>query len=301
MIHEYAIEPSVLLEWADDTRDYAEFFREYGLGTPRVLSSFPQSKWRKLRSYLLEKTPANDQSLQSQRYIEMIKSLGECIAEREVQPLGDSQWQDYVKVVHNLLPFDVILSSTLISVENNITPETMYDLESVWNHQNQMSISRTTEGLNLALSGFVRLTTKNVILIDPYGATDEGLKEIKSLINQLDFNRVNHRNPSVILYYKNKHDGRDAVVVRNDLLEDTNVEQAGGELKVFCLEVIPENDVFHNRCILTEHGGIMWGHGLTVTGNEAHTDDVALMGKDIYDKKWRQFVENNVFDIASEA
>ena len=33
MIYEYALEPAVLTSWASNDRDYAEFLREYGLGT----------------------------------------------------------------------------------------------------------------------------------------------------------------------------------------------------------------------------------------------------------------------------
>ena len=42
MIYEYALEPAVLTSWASNDRDYAEFLREYGLGTPRIVSSFPK-------------------------------------------------------------------------------------------------------------------------------------------------------------------------------------------------------------------------------------------------------------------
>ncbi len=44
MIYEYALDPAVLSTWASNERDYAEFLREYGLGTPRIISSFPKKK-----------------------------------------------------------------------------------------------------------------------------------------------------------------------------------------------------------------------------------------------------------------
>lgn len=44
MIYEYALDPVVLSTWASNERDYAEFLREYGLGTPRMISSFPKKK-----------------------------------------------------------------------------------------------------------------------------------------------------------------------------------------------------------------------------------------------------------------
>lgn len=80
MIHEYAIEPNVILTWASNGRDYAEFFREYGLGTPRIISNFPKSKPAKFRSYLLKHCPANSESLQVQRYIEIVQKIAEMTA-----------------------------------------------------------------------------------------------------------------------------------------------------------------------------------------------------------------------------
>lgn len=67
MIYEYALEPAVLTLWASNNRDYAEFLREYGRGTPRIASSFPMKKATKLRSYLMQHCPQDAQSLAGQR------------------------------------------------------------------------------------------------------------------------------------------------------------------------------------------------------------------------------------------
>jgi len=72
-------------------------------------------------------------------------------------------------------------------------------------------------------------------------------------------------------------------------------------LEVFGLIETENSDFFHNRCILTEPVGVIAGHGIGVSGDELHIDDVILMKPKIYQKKWQQFIEKNCFEKASEA
>lgn len=44
MINEVAIDPEFLLEWSKDRGKSKEFLNNYGLGTRRIVSSFPKNK-----------------------------------------------------------------------------------------------------------------------------------------------------------------------------------------------------------------------------------------------------------------
>ncbi len=50
----------------------------------------------------------------------------------------------------------------------------------------------------------------------------------------------------------------------------------------------PDGERLHNRYILTDLGGVSFGIGLD-DGNEGETDDVALMGREQYDRRWSQY------------
>lgn len=308
MIHEYALDPSVLTFWASNDRDYAEFFREYGLGSPRIVSSFPKKKVSKLRSYLLQHSPEDSQSLTSQRYTEMVTKLLESIVLRDVSENKPANWSDAAVAENERVPFDVILSSMPINVGQNVTPENMYSQGSVWNHPDQIDIQRTNAGLLSVVSHLTRLSTQKIVIVDPYGWTSEAIGFVCYLINSLRDGRLADAVPSLTLFYKEKRGGGKsgkgspgADHVKNLILQGIEGGLTKIDLQVVELRESTEGDVFHNRCILTEHGGVITGHGIGVSGVEAHTDQVILMRSDIYLKKWNQFVDECCFEEISKA
>jgi len=306
MIQEYALDPAVLSAWASNSRDYSEFMREYGLGTPRIISSFPKKKAPKLRSYFLSKGPADDDSLQGQRYLEMVQKMVEVLIFRDGFDTEDSDWDVNAKVENGRAPFDVVLSQEAIDTPRNITPQNMYSTGSIWNHPRQVNIQRTVEGIQMVLMDFLRLATDRVVIVDAFGWTQEAIITVQQVINLILERRVNSQLPCIHLYYKEKKGGNrsgvgspDAITVKNRILKGISDSLSNIDLQVFELREIEGNDVFHNRCILTEHGGMITGHGIGVSNDEAHTDEAILMSSEIYAKKWRQFVEDSCFQVVS--
>ena len=206
MIYEYALEPAVLTSWASNDRDYAEFFREYGLGTPRIVSSFPKKKASKLRSYLLQHSPQDAQSLTGQRYTEMVLKIVESIVVRDVQVHNTAEWVEAAVVENRRAPFDVILSSTEIREGNNVTPASMYSQGSIWNHHGQLNVSRTNEGLLGAVLNLVRLADAKVVIVDPFGWTVEAISFIQFMLQAITSNRVSEGLPAIVLGFLQNSD-----------------------------------------------------------------------------------------------
>ncbi|MBE4464286.1 hypothetical protein HJ014_06130 [Vibrio parahaemolyticus] len=308
MIYEYALEPTVLLAWASNDRDYAEFLREYGLGTSRLISSFPKKKASKLRSYLLQRSPLDEQSIAGLRYTEMVTTLVESIVLRDVSDPLLELWSESVIAENNRVPFDVILSSEPIDSDINITPESMYAVGSVWNHSDQINIHRTNEGFFAAIANVVRLASKDIIIIDPYGYTDKATSFLSYMLNQLHRRRIRNELPKISLFYKERRGSQSggtgspaAEHVKGQIVQGLTFDASQIELYVTELKDIEGNDVFHNRCILTELGGVITGHGIGVSGEDAHTDEAILMNSDTYNKNWTQFVEQCCFEVVSKA
>ncbi|QPI41610.1 MULTISPECIES: hypothetical protein [Pectobacterium] len=308
MIYEYALDPNVLYSWATNERDYAEFLREYGLGTPRIISSFPKEKKSKLRSYLLQYSPDDTQSLTAQRYTEMVINILNSIVVREVQDHEVTNWQEAAVIENRRIPFGVILSSMEIEENNNITISSMYSQSSIWNHPGQLVISRTNAELFSIVSNLVCLAENKIVIIDPYGWTTEAVRFIRFMLQSIPRNRVVSNFPIIMLFYKEKRGSENggrgspsAGHVRLQIIQGLIDDLPNLQVQVFELRERGDADVFHNRCILTEHGGIITGHGISVSGEESHTDEAILMSSDIYQKKWQQFVEQNCYEVASEA
>lgn len=300
MIYEYALEPNVLVNWAATTRDYREFLREYGLGNPRVFSSFPKQKASKLRSYLLQSAPPDDQSLHSQRYTEMVTALVDTVVIREITDNNSGIWQQHVHEENTRLPFHAVLTNQPIATPRNITPATMYEAESPWNHARQVNVERVQEQFKCLLINLLRYSSEKIIFVDAYAWNNESIKTISELIKAAFQNRPNRSSPEFFVLFKEKHDKSNpsAAIVKNKILEKIDFDIS---LSVTELIESTNSDVFHNRCVLSELGGIIYGHGLDLPDNYQHTDEVILMEKKIYEKKWNQFVENVLFTIKSKA
>lgn len=301
MIHEYALDPEVLLAWAANDRDYAEFFREYGLGTPRVFSSFPRMKASKLRSYFLQNSPGNEQTLVSRRYTEMVQKLTEDVVIRESQENNTKSWSEYVVAEDARLPFGVILSEQHIASDRCITRGDMHVRGGIWTHADQLNIQRTHEGFCTAVFNLLRFATDRVVVIDAYGWTPEAIIQMQYLVRCVLQDRVSERLPHMTLFFKKNQKSPNAAHVRNEILNGMNLNGTVIQIDVLELEEIPGNDIFHNRCILTEHGGVKTGHGIGVTGDHAHTDEAVLLNSVLYHKKWKQFMEDRCFNIVSQS
>jgi hypothetical protein len=308
MIHEYALDPAVLLSWAGNDRDYAEFFREYGLGTARIISSFPKKKVSKLRSYLLQRSPQDNESLQAQRYMEMVTKLVESIVLRDVPDNQAQNWSDAAKIENERIQFGAVLSAAPIATGKNITPANMYNQNSIWNHPDQIDIQRTKDGFMAAVSNLIRLSTKQIVIIDAFGWKYNAIQLIQCIANAISSNRVHNQFPSICLFYKEKLGSRNSSrvspspeQVKTKIFQGLNTDVSKIQLKIAELREIPGNDVFHNRCILTEHGGVSIGHGIDVSGDYTHSDEAFLFAGPLYQKKWHQFVEAPCFEIVSEA
>ena len=141
-----------------------------------------------------------------------------------------------------------------------------------------------------------------------FGWSDEAIGFVRCMINSILSNRLADELPKIIIFYKEKRGSKNAGSgspaadhVKDRVMKDLNGELGGLQFEVFELREAAGSDVFHNRCILTEHGGVLTGHGIGVSNNEAHTDEAILMIAEIYQKKLLQFIEEKCFDIVSMA
>lgn len=287
--------------WASNQRDYAEFLREYGLGTPRIVSSFPKKKKSKLRSYFIDRgTSSADDPLKVRRYIDLVERLIESMIVRDVQDNLTPVWSDAAVWENNRIPFGVVLSSSQVKTQNNITPVTMYSTDSIWNHKRQVSFERTNDGLYRVISNLIRFSISKIVIVDPYGDSAAAIGFIQFMLQSLTNNRLSTVYPCILIFYKNGSGSPNANYVKELIVRGLRGVTVSLPLEVFELKEASGSDVFHNRCILSEHGGIMIGHGFGVSGDVTHTDEATLMTEEVYQKKWQQFVEQRCFEVVSD-
>lgn len=302
MIYEFALDPELLLKWAESRRDYREYFREYGSGTPRIFSSFPRQKFTKLRSYLLKKLDDSHSIEVKQRYTEMVIELEKALICREIENLtADTDWHSLVKSENDRNPFDAILSSKVVDTERILIQETMYD-STLWDKQDRLSPQRTEESFLQDFGNFILLTSSELVIVDPYCWKEKSINLISNFLNLISRKRVNQLKPKVSVFFSNVGQRRSTTnYVKGKIIEGLVDSLKSIELMVYELEELPDSDVFHNRCIFNEYCGICVPHGFDLSGNVKHTDDVFILSHDQYVKKRNQFIDNLGFNIITQA
>lgn len=187
MIREYAIQPEVLIEWAKTQRDFKMFEKSFGLGTTRIISTFPTQQPRRLRRYLLRKLPAEMDDLVTTRYVEIVNKVAECLAIRkfENKDIPLEEWEALVIAEDQVKPFGIILSESPLNVERNLTPDGIYEFDQLWEHPTQVVVFRTSENIYASLKGLLELSRKKIIIADPYGYTSGAIRFIVFMLNEL--------------------------------------------------------------------------------------------------------------------
>lgn len=303
MIKEIAIDPDVLLEWSQDRRDYREFKNEYGVGTPRIISSFPKTKYKNLRKYLLRKTDYLSSDMDKSRYVSMIEMLENNIYLRDSEVDSNEDWQDLV--LNEQKPFDIVVSNKRINCPNFIHINDIYT-SGLLDLKKQKFFKRNQNDFINVVNNFIKLTNSQLIIIDPYAWKSNSRKLIIKLIKEIYSNLNNEKNINLQIYYKDnpKQNVPIASFYRDLLLKELGDISDSIKVSVFHVAETSESEAFHNRYILNDIGGVMLGHGLDISSIEEDTNkrDVAtLLEKDLRQHLLRQFRESSTFKIISHA
>jgi hypothetical protein len=308
MFFEYAIEPNVLMRWASNERDYYEFLREYGLGTPRIISTFPKKNARRMRSYLLSLGPTDSSKSETWRYTDMVTAIVDCLVQRDIREQNISEWNKLAKLEHARVPFNAVISESIDEKPYFLSPSAIYEPTSIWNHAKQVSFLRTSDNLIGIIFNLFQLSSKQIVIIDPYGWTKKSIEIIQKLL-ELDSQKTpNKQIQNLTVFYKEKIDYKNAwnaspsaQEVMNLITADLPIKCESISINIYELKENDGSDTFHNRCILSELGGISLGHGIGVSEDESHSDDATVLEKPIYLKKWAQFIMNNDFSVITSA
>lgn len=289
MIYEYAIQPEVLIEWAKSRADYKHFERNFGLGTPRIISSFPTQQARRLRRYLMSMLPDNPDDLdvldgmKGKRYDAIVESITECIVERKFENKGISleDWEKLVQEENNNRPFGIIVSEKKLGLKHCLTPDEIYENER-FEHPKQILVTRTNESIYNGLKGLLELARKQITIVDRYGYKLGAIKFFIYMLNELGKSISPKQFPQVHIIID--EDNACANSVRDDIVKGLNFELCDSKL------VVSKMPYMHNRYVFTEHGGVTLGHGFSLIGDHTQPDDIILLEKNIYEQRLQEYL-----------
>lgn len=302
MIHEFAVDPDVAIDWCKNKYAYKYFLSKFGLGTPRIVSDFPKKK--KIRKKFKE-AETELSEIEGLRLVELFNALTETLIERDYEDYdGTIPWIENAIREYGRLPFHAILTQSNPHRHSFILEEpNAVDANNLWDLPKGKIVNRTADKIAHSVSCLLK-NSKEIIYIDPYFLE---YKHMQKWLNTLElfctkipeskyssdsFNMeyicsADLYHPTAFNVFKSR--------CENEL---PSILPKGLRLTVKRYSQGSSGQKLHNRYILTDIGGVLFQHGFD--GGEVddgQTDDINLMERDQYLKRWEEYVNNPIFDI----
>ena len=168
MIYEYAVDPSIAATWFQpkDSR----FFKDgFGLGTPRIVSSFPHS-WKE-RVWSEFNRSKHCRGLAIHRMAAVLDRLCRKTVKRSSLSWDNGKsWLENAETEHNRAPFDAIVAKHNPRNHERVICVDSIDIDTpLWSRKRQLAELRDKRIQEL-IGPMLRIATQ-VIFVDPYFCT----------------------------------------------------------------------------------------------------------------------------------
>ena len=287
MIHEYALEPELVATWTD--RSTCRYFKEnFGLGQGRLVSRYPK-RWKRL---VWDSFDCTD-DFARQRLTELIARLSEQMVRRSnIQwDSHSTSWIENAEREHERRPFHAILAQTNPENHPHVLTESDIDEDSAarWAVERGYSVARSATEMADVVAPLLRCSS-DVIFVDPHFGP--GLPRYRrpfaAFLEQMVRQRPGEM-PKRIEVHTGAEDTGTEEFFREEC--DTKLHRSvPEEMRVLVRRLRQKQDgeKLHNRYILTDIGGVIFGIGLD-EGDEGETDDITLMDRGQYELRWSQY------------
>lgn len=289
MIHAFALDPRLVATWGR-LAEFRFIHDKFGLGTPRVLLELPAfSKWKRAVY-----AAANELAL-SQADMKRIEELFRLFSEhksRRADSVYDGliTWLENAEREHGRKPYAAILATDnprghpAVLVGDQLGPS-----DARWTCSLGETAARTPEALAATLSALL-VNARVLHLVDPHFGpeNDRHRRVLEALLDvlsthgiKLDVICVHCSAKSELAFFE-----QEAARMAPRLPQGITVEFARWRQR-------DGGDKLHNRFVLTDLGGVSLGVGLDA-GKAGETDDLLLLPRAQYERRWEQYVGDNV-------
>jgi len=299
MINEYFIEPTVLYSLIESPEYRTLFLAEFGIGTPRFLSSFPYEKKSKLKSSLMRNMPDRLQGKARIIATESIIQLCQNVIKRE--PAGqlkdlDIDWIGKAQIEDNKLPPDLVITIDDFPEKPHwLGQKDLLPLKSLWDHKTQLTVKRNANDLSSAVSKLLRYSNE-IRICDRFLYKANGIKSLQEFFIQLKSNRLNDDNVQLTLMFD--HSKSNVPYVQDKITEslssldlDFNVN-----IEIMALTDKDGGEWLHHRYVITELGSISFLGGMD-EGKVGQTDTLHLSDVDGYIDVKAKYWNAEAFEI----
>ncbi|MEY8200667.1 MAG: hypothetical protein RPS47_15635 [Colwellia sp.] len=290
MLYEFALEPKLVYRVTESRRNFVDFLQRFSIGNPAVISDYPKIKYfrKQVLSELDDALPESQKTMIE----EVLKFLSESPRVKRCSGYNKNEdWVSNVTTENSRIPFDNIVCSTSGINIGEITLDDIH--EGYPDYPRQVVVQRVADKITNTIENMLRLSTK-IIFVDPYFSADD--KNWVPFINFIEVAKEAQPVESLdveVLFRKG------ARGIANDLAE--KFQKSHRDLLIDCnitfkqIKERKNQEVIHNRYVLTDIGGVCFGIGL---GEDAITasDEVTILDKVVYELRWSQYADMKGFD-----
>lgn len=294
MIYEYALEPELVATWGD-RKEARYWISQFGLGEPRIVSRYPK-RWKRR----VWEASAGVGEMERKRLEELIQRLSEVMVKRGNGPWDSTEdWLAKAQAEHARVPFHAILARTNSARHpQTLIADEVDDTTLLWALPRDCPPARNPSELANAVAGMLKIANV-IVFVDPYFGPQNS-RHRQPLVAFL--RAVVRGRPCELPSRVEVHCSADGGGVEEGYFRDEcNRRLPHCVPDCLCLKVVrlrerDGGELLHNRYILTDLGGVMLGAGLD-EGPEGQTDDIILLGRELYEHRWRQYAgEDPSFD-----
>jgi hypothetical protein len=308
MIYDFALEPELVARW-HDRNEYLFFDEKFGLRARRIVASYPRNWKRLVWKAFGNSTAANDQNSQI-RMTEVIQYLSQNSVRRSSTFPEISSWLARAEAEHAERPFRAIIATInprgkSFVVTHRELVETGHEL---WNIPDGYPTPRNAEEIANAVLPLTRLC-RHAVIIDPH--FDPGKQRFRRTLaailatcskNVCGMKTIQvELHTSIDRFFENWEQGE-----FRDQNEETKAYQhyvsecqsrlqslipKGVEFKVIVWKQRADGEKLHNRYLLTNIHGVIFGTGSDESENpdSKESDDIVLLDEGQYLKRYKQY------------
>ena len=288
MLREFAVEPDALSSWNNCRLVLDRFV----MGSGAVLSEYPK-RWKRM---VYECASSQCHGIELTRIVESLKGLDRriTIPSRREFPDSGQDWIGKAVSAHQKIPFGGIVCAkdehAVLGV-GVIPVSEVGATHPLFVGLGQAHVTRDSLAMVEAVALLLREAT-HVKFVDahykPGGHTGfDG--PIKALLEQI---RVGGEQRITVELHTESSDRRPL----EEILEEGFVRLVKEVMPIAEIVVVfyPHGSL-HNRFLLTDRGGVMWGTGLDEQGassNKTDSDDLFLLNEKLFELHWKKWIRS---------
>jgi len=294
MLYEFVIEPDLLYEIAKSRRDYSDFITRFSIGSPQVLSDYPNIK--NFRKQVFRNQPLEVSHSEQSRLEEIVRFIQEIPRVRRCGAYSGENWLGSVLQENTRASFDHVLTNKPNDGLQTTNCEQLFSGEI--NYPSQLLVQRVATVMAGAVANMLRLAS-TIVLVDPYFSDRQTMwQPFYHFVRAALQNRPGAKPSIFVLFGYEKPRTATPVHLTEIARERMPDELRQCSITFVSLKEKTDSERLHNRYILTDIGGVSFGGGLDEQG-EHQQDDVILLSEEIYKLRWRQYALMEAFEVAS--